>query len=157
MNSNVQTLFLDSCGLDVYKLESFVESVCDEMNIYNEYFSNIITSVVNLYESVCSHSAFKGSLKIDFYNDSNGLNFLFYINNESLMRELQVVLEDRASILDDDNYDWIFILDRLCDRIELLEEGILLQYDIKSINAELANVRVMFLKSYLVGDKVFNN
>ncbi|MBN2745313.1 MAG: hypothetical protein JXR34_01175 [Bacteroidales bacterium] len=73
------------------------------------------------------------------------------------MRELQVVLEDRASILDDDNYDWIFILDRLCDRIELLEEGILLQYDIKSINAELANVRVMFLKSYLVGDKVFNN
>ncbi len=157
MNSDVQTLYLDSCGANVNKLESFIERICDEMNIYNEYFSNITTSIVSLYESVCAHSEMQGSLKVDFYNDSNGLNFLFYIDNEALMQELQSVLWDRSSILEDEKYDWLFILDRLCDNIRLLEEGILLQYDIKSINAELANVRVMFLKSYLIGEKVFNN
>ncbi len=64
---------------EISKIENFVEQICDEYNIFNSYFGNILTALVGCCEIIIDH-IIKGKLdkreiKIAFSSAKNGLNF----------------------------------------------------------------------------------
>jgi hypothetical protein len=151
---DLRTLVISNKGADLNKLESYIESICDEFNVYNDCYGNLMLSIVSLYEQIVFVSPSDSKIKIDFFNSPRGLNFEFYTSNTHFLREVQVVLEERESIIDDDSYNWLFILEQLTDLMEVTEKSILIQFDIKSINAELAAARTIALKAYLHGQSI---
>lgn len=155
MKRDIKTILLNKGAEDLNRLESFIESVCDEFNVYNDYYGNIVLSVVSLFEAIAQKNIDNQPVKMEFYNEEKGLSFEIYPNNNKLIRESQLVLEERESILDDNSFDWLFIIDHLADNLLINDESIILQFDIKSINAELASNRILALKSYLQGQTIF--
>lgn len=137
-------------------VEKYIENICDEFNVYNDYYGNIVLCLVSLFEKLALDKSEYKDVDIEFYNDSNGLCFNVILNNESLLREAKLVLEERESILDDEQFNWLFIIDQLADQLKIGNHSLLMLFDIKSINAELAAFRAGTLRSYLKGQPISN-
>ena len=151
MKRDYREIKLGSSQNDFNTLESFIETICDEFNVYNDYYGNIHLSIVSVYEQMTGQNQPNDSIKLEFFNDSKGLNFVFYTTNTKFFREADVVLQEKDLLLTDDNYNWLFILDQLSDELTLTESDMQIVFDIRSIHAELASTRVGLLKAYFKG------
>ncbi|HSV76437.1 MAG TPA: hypothetical protein VLH37_05340 [Bacteroidales bacterium] len=58
------------------KVEFFVEKICDQFNIFNSYFGNILFSVCEVFTLLASETdSSKKKIQLYFYADAKGLNF----------------------------------------------------------------------------------
>jgi hypothetical protein len=151
MKRDIRELKLGNAIEDLNRLEQFVESICDEFNVYNDYYGNIQLSIVSTYEKLSDVTHPSDKVGLEFFNDGKGLNFVFYTSNTKFFREAQLVLQEKDLILSDENYNWLFILDQLSDELTIDDASLQILYDVRSINAELANSRIGLLKAYFRG------
>ena len=150
--NKTEKLVLKSDRLYINKVERFVEQICDEFNIYNNYYANILMSVIEAYTNAVKHGNKydeNKSVKIEFSSESNGLAFT--IEDEGNGYEIDSI-EDPTN-LDNEGVEGrgLFLIKSLSDQVEIENNGskLKLQFLISSINREMANKRNELFHKYV--------
>lgn len=146
----------------LHSLESYVERICDEYNIFNDYFGIILMSLNGIYEDSCKHVAEDElALTLVFENGSKGLIFKALAESNEILAKFELFQSDPESFFDDERLNVPFLLSNLSDRMYMQDGWVVMEYDIANINQELAQGRVDKLKAYFKGiiieDKSLSN
>ena len=153
--NKTEKLVLKSDKLYINKVERFVEQICDEHNIYNNYYANILLSVIEAYTNAVEHGNKydeNKSVKIEFSSESNGL--AFSIEDEGSGFEIENIPD--PTNLENEGVEGrgLFMINSLADQVELEDNGskIKLQFLISSINQEMASKRSELFHNYVNQD-----
>jgi len=153
--NKIEKLVLKSDKLYINKVERFVEQICDEYNIYNNYYANILLSVIEAYTNAVEHGNKydeNKSVKIEFSSESNGLAFT--IEDEGNGFEMESIPD--PTNLENEGVEGrgLFMINSLADQVELEDNGskIKLQFLISSINQEMASKRSELFHNYVNQD-----
>ncbi|MCX6277368.1 MAG: hypothetical protein NT004_04645 [Bacteroidetes bacterium] len=139
-----------------YRLERFVEEICDFHNITNEYFGNIQLATSEAAEVLFSlgSNTVSDCLNVSFEKSFKGL--IFKINlvgncNDFIVDEDLLDREIRRHQLGRE----IYIIKSLTDEFEINANGtgIHLIFYVSSINFEKSLQRIQFLKSFWEKEK----
>lgn len=146
-------LILPSLPENIHKVEKFVEDICDEYNINNTYFGNILVALTEAVENAMRHGNNNDptkNIQLTFSSKPEGLSFLiedegtgFDINNIPDPTDLNVDPEQIKG-------RGIFLIRNLADEIHFTNNGSSVEiiFKISSINHELAVSRMNLLKQY---------
>jgi len=136
---------------EIFKLERFVEEICDYYNINNEYFGNILLATTEAAGILFSLNEAKsdGKIYISFDRTPKGLIFKIRLgNNQGVKADTEDVLEleIRKHKLARD----IFIIKALTDEITISvnAKSIVLVFYVSSMNYEKSLLRINQLKEY---------
>jgi len=153
--NKTEKLVLKSDRLYINEVERFVEQICDEFNIYNNYYANILLSVTEAYTNAVEHgNKFdeNKSVKIIFSSESNGLAFT--IEDEGKGFEIENIPD--PTNLDNEGIEGrgLFMIKSLADNVEIENNGskLKLNFLISSINREMANKRNELFHNYINQD-----
>jgi hypothetical protein len=157
MEKGKQIITVKCDGREVNKIESFVDSICDEHNVYNNYFGNMVISLVSIHDECRNRKGDNAKMDFEFFTNSKGLNFRVYTQDEDMLKEAEMALSDSELMINDEKYNWIFLINSLCDELVVERSSLLLEYDVASINRELSASRVVSLRAYFKGATVEND
>ncbi len=138
---------------NIHQVEQFVENICDQYNINNTYFGNILIALTEAVDNAIIHGNKKDTSKyvtIGFESKPEGLVFSVSDQGSGF---------DPASVPDptDLKYDekstsgrGMFLIQHLADKFEYKKNGTIAEivFKISSINNELACERIKQLKQY---------
>jgi hypothetical protein len=157
MKRNLQNRYLRLImGKDhVQKVEKFVELICDDYNIYDEYYANIIAANTLLVECICELSK-NENVRVDirFIADIKGLRFEFHLGELFLdfakYFEIAANQEFNENEPLHENVHKLIVIKLLCDEFNFdQEEGMIqLCFRISGIKDTLANQRIELLSKY---------
>jgi len=137
----------------IYKVEQFIEAICDELNISNNYFGNISIGVLEAIENAIVHGNKNDSsreVKIKFEFRPGKL--IFRIADQGKGFDYQNVT-DPTEVEEDELKEagrGLFVMRLLADNVEYNERGneVKLTYEIKGISEEIVESRRAKLLSY---------
>jgi hypothetical protein len=136
---------------EIYKLERFIEEICDFNNIYHEYFGNILLATTEAADILFSlHDAAEGTnILVSFKRNSKGLVFNIKIDGiggNEIEGEDILDQEIRRHKLSRE----IYIIRALTDEITISvnARSIVLVFYVSSINYEKSLQRITKLKEY---------
>ena len=137
---------------ELYKLERFIEEICDFHNINNEYFGNILlasTEAANILISV-SEGKSGTALVITFEKTVKGFTFKLKFNGEDIPGGTDHFLE--TEIRKHKLAKEIYIIKALADEVTISVKGesITLTFYVSSMNDEKSLMRINKLKEYWV-------
>ena len=147
-----RTLKLKSVPENIHRIEKFVEEICDEYNINNTYFGNILVSLTEAMENAIYHGNRNDPRKnvyITFTSKPKGLMFQisdegegFDFNNIPDATDVQGNPEKKGT--------GIFLIRSLADEVHFKENGRVIQimFYISSINQQIAVERMNQLDSF---------
>jgi serine/threonine-protein kinase RsbW len=150
---------LKSDRLYINKVEQFVEQICDEYNIFTDYYGNILMSVIEAYTNAVEHGNHYDKNKhvqLRFESEPNGLSF--YIEDEGKGFDATNIPDPTDINSTGDEGRGLFTIQALADKVEFLNNGstIKLTFLISSINHEVASKRASLYHDY-VGLGIKNN
>jgi len=146
-------LILPSLPENIYQVEKFVEDICDEFNINNTYFGNILVALTEAVENAMKHGNGNNPSKhvqIIFTSKPEGLSFKikdegkgFDINNIPDPTDINADPEETKG-------RGIFLIKSLADDVKFLDKGktVEILFKVSSINSEMAVDRIRQLKKY---------
>ena len=135
---------------EMFKLERFIEEICDYHNINNEYFGNILLASTEAANILLSLSGKDGTafLVISFEKTIKGFTFKLKFNGEDFSNDEENYLEHeiRKHKLSRE----IFIVKALADEVTISVKGesITLTFYVSSMNYEKSLGRINQLKEY---------
>jgi len=137
---------------ELYKLERFIEEICDYHNINNEYFGNILlasTEAANILISVSSADK-ETSLLISFEKTVKGFTFKIKFEGFDFSEDQENYLE--KEIRKHKLAKEIYIIKALADEVTISVKGeaITLTFYVSSMNYEKSLMRINKLKEYWV-------
>jgi len=146
-------LVLPSLPENMHQVEKFVEDICDEYNINNTYFGNILVALTEAVENAMFHGNGNNPqkvVKIIFSSKPEGLSFVIKDEGEGFNIEQ---IPDPTDINVDTHElkgRGIFLIRTLADEIHYSDNGRSLEilFKISSINSETAINRINQLKKY---------
>ena len=152
ITENLQ-LILPSLPENINQVEKFVEDICDEYNINNTYFGNILVALTEAFENAIVHGNGRNpdkNVHIIFTSKPEGLSFI--VKDEGEGFDINQI-PDPTDINSDPNESkgrGIFLIKSLADEVKFLENGTSVEilFKISSINSELAIDRINQLKMY---------
>ena len=144
---------------ELNRVIAFVENICDQYDIYNNYYGNIVTAITEaFYNAVIHGNKLDGTktINLDFKLQEYGLEFIISDQGQGF---------DRKSILDPtDNIDnktgnGLFIIEHLADKVEFDDKGskIHLKFYISTLNKESADKRTNILKEFFIQKEILEN
>ena len=137
---------------ELYKLEKFVEEICDFHNINNEYFGNILLASTEAASILISVSGKGGisDLAITFEKTIIGFTFNLNFTGQDTLHEEENFLEQeiRKHKLSRE----IYIVKALADEVTISVKGesIILTFYVSSMNYEKSLSRINKLKEYWI-------
>jgi len=153
MISETLQLVIPSLLGNIHQVEKFVEDICDEYNINNTYFGNILVTVAEAFENAVKHGNGDDPSKnvtIIFTSRPEGL--LFTISDEGNGFDVDQIPDPTDINIDIDQIKGrgIFLIKSLADEVRFPENGkkVEILFKISSINSELAIDRMNQLKEY---------
>lgn len=135
---------------ELFKVEQFVEEICDYYNINQEYFGNILLATTEATGILLSLNDCKGKGKvlISFERSSKGLIFKIKLSSDvgETVKEDLLEQEIKRYKLSKE----IFIVKALADEItiSLTGKSVTMVFYISSINYEKSLKRITTLKEY---------
>jgi len=151
MKKDYRELELNGSG-ELYKLEKFIEEICDFHNINNEYFGNILlasTEATNIMMSLGRDSG-KGDLVVSFEKKTKGFTFKIRFESYSGQEETDFSIEREVRKLKLTKE--LYIIKALADEVTISIKGemIILTFYVSSMNYEKSIERINKLKEYWV-------
>jgi len=153
MISEKLQLILPSLAENIHQVEKFVEDICDEFNINNTYFGNILVVLTEAVENAMKHGNGndpKKNVQIIFTSKSEGLSFT--ISDEGNGFDVSQIPDPTDLNVDPDEIKGrgIFLIKSLADEVKFLNNGKTVEiiFKISSINSEMAIERIKQLKKY---------
>ena len=151
-------LILSSTPHNIHQIERFVEDICDEYNINNTYFGNILVVLTEAVENAMKHGNsydITKNVEISFTSKPEGLSFI--IKDEGNGFDISNIPDptDLKSNPDELKGRGIFCIRTLADEVRFFDGGKSLEilFKISSINNEMALDRINKLKYYSIGVK----
>jgi serine/threonine-protein kinase RsbW len=151
------TLKLKSVPANIHRLEKFVEDICDEYNINNTYFGNILVALTEAFENACIHGNLNDpekNINIIFHSEPKGL--LFEVKNEGNGFDYKNI-PDAVDVVGnpDKKGTGIFLIKSLADEVKFKDNGrgIQLIFYISSINQQMSDERINQLNAFRVNEK----
>lgn len=146
-----QILKLNSETSELLKVESFVESICDDFSINNNYFGIILIAVTEAVENAIKHGNNNESQKevtVTFESGPSGLTFT--IADQGHGFDFNAISDPTQENINPDQGRGIYLMKSLADEVNFGETGnqIILTFKIASINNELSVDRISQLKKY---------
>jgi hypothetical protein len=137
---------------ELYKLERFIEEICDFHNINNEYFGNILlasTEAANILISVSGEETTEG-MAVTFEKTMTGFTFKLKFLGQNIFVEQENYLEQK--IKRNKLAKEIYIVKALADEVTISVNGesITLIFYVSSMNYEKSLQRISKLKEYWV-------
>jgi serine/threonine-protein kinase RsbW len=146
-------LILPSLPENIHKVEKFVEDICDEFNINNTYFGNILVALTEAVENAMKHGNGNNPSKhvqVIFTSKPEGLSFV--IKDEGVGFDINLIPDPTDLTIDADQLKGrgIFLIKHLADEVHFTNNGSSVEviFKISSINQELAVERMNLLKKY---------
>jgi len=137
---------------ELFKLEKFIEEICDYHNINNEYFGNILlasTESANILILVAGEEQ-ASKLIISFEKTVKGFTFKLKFSGKNVFNDKDHILEQeiRKHRLTKE----IYIVKALADEVTISVKGesITLTFYVSSINYEKSLLRISQLKDYWI-------
>jgi serine/threonine-protein kinase RsbW len=139
-----EKITLKSDRLYINEVERFVEQICDEQNIYNSYYANILTSIIEAYTNAVEHGNKydeNKNVSIIFSKEQNGLSF--QINDEGEGFDINAIPDPTDLSNEGVEGRGLFMINTLSDKVEFENNGstMKLNFLISSINREAATHR----------------
>ena len=153
MGTKELSLELESQLSQLHRVEAFIESLCDEYNVYNNYFSNIMVAVTEAFLNAVIHgNKLNVSKKIllSFKSSSSGL--LFTIEDQGEGFDIDSIPDPTKEKLDASNGGrGIYLIKHLSDEVQFINNGrkIEMLFKISSINYESSLSRANMFKEYV--------
>jgi len=146
-----QILKLSSQQSELLKVESFVESICDEFSINNNYFGIILIAVTEAVENAIKHGNHNEAEKeviVTFESGQSGLTFTIADQGQGF--DFNSVSDPTQENINPEQGRGIYLMKSLADEVNFGETGsqINLIFKIASINNELSVDRISQLKKY---------
>lgn len=153
MISDKLQLIFPSLPENIHQVEKFVEDICDEYNINNTYFGNILVALTEAVENAIVHGNNKNpekNVEIIFVSKPEGLSFT--IKDEGKGFDINQIPDptDLNVNPDEQKGRGIFLIKSLADEVNFLKngKGVEILFKISSINNEIAVDRINQLKNY---------
>lgn len=148
-----QFLSLKSTKENIHQVERFVEDICDEFNINNTYFGNILVALTEAVSNAIVHgnkNEENKDINITFESKPIGLSFTIQDQGEGFDFNNIPDPTDLAVELKEEEGRGIFLMKALADEVNFLDKGksIELIFKISSINQELALDRIKQLQLF---------
>jgi serine/threonine-protein kinase RsbW len=148
-----QFLSLKSTKENIHQVEKFVEDICDEFNINNTYFGNILVALTEAVSNAIVHgnkNEVNKDIHITFESKPIGLSFTIQDQGNGFDFNNIPDPTDLAVELNEEEGRGIFLMKVLADEVNFLENGksIELIFKISSINQELALERIKQLQLF---------
>ncbi len=118
---------------DTTKIEFLIEEICNELNLNDSYFGNLIVAVLtatNCFEH-CEQTNRIGKIKIEVSKKGRGLIFNFIADKE-IKRLCCFEDEIEESKIKSDNDKNAFVIRKLSDKIEKTDKNIKLIFEISN-------------------------
>jgi serine/threonine-protein kinase RsbW len=151
------TLKIKSVAANIHKLEKFVEDICDEFNINNTYFGNILVTLTEALENAIYHGNKSNpdkNIQITFESKPKGL--LFTIADEGEGFDYNNI-PDATDVEGnpDKKGTGLFLIRSLADEVKFKDNGCTIQimFYIASINQQIALDRIAQLNSLSQANK----
>lgn len=143
----------------IHEVEGFVEDICDEFNIFNSYFGNILLCVTEAFQNALVHGNKedeKKRIKVTF--ESLPLGLYFRIEDEGEGFNYEPYLEKEYFPENGDNRNGLFLIKSLSDEVHFYNDGrcIEIVFCISSINLDKLIDRVKNLDDYFKKSSVEN-
>ncbi len=147
-----RTLKLKSLPSQIHLIERFVEDICDENNINNTYFGNILVAVAEAFENAVYHgnrNQVSKEIVLTFESREKGLMFEVRDQGEGFNID-QVPDATDVENNPDKKGSGIYLIRSLADEVRHLDQGRCIQmlFYISSINQQMADARVKKLKEF---------
>jgi len=146
-------LVLSSLPENIHQVEKFTEDICDEYNINNTYFGNILVALTEAVENAMLHGNENNPAKkvqITFSSKPEGLSFI--VKDEGKGFDISKIPDPTDLNTDPQELKGrgIFLIRTLADEIRYSDKGRTLEiiFKISSINREMAVNRIDELKKY---------
>lgn len=137
---------------EIFKLERFIEEICDYHNINNDYFGNILLASTEAANILLSLSGDKQQafLIISFEKTMKGFTFKLKFSGDDFSNDDENFL--KQEIRKHKLAKEIFIIKALADEvtISLKGESITLTFYVSSMNYEKSLTRINKLKEYWI-------
>ncbi len=139
----------------IKQIEKFVEVICDDQHIYDEYYANIIAANTMFAEYICEFYD-NDSHKVDilFFRDKSGLRFRYdlgelFLDIASFYEKLKQLQIERIESIDS-NLQSMMAIYLLCDDIFIDSENSVIElfFRITGVNELLTVQRIELLKKY---------
>lgn len=137
------------------ELEAFLDKICDDFHIYDDYYGNIIASITAAYELISTISKSPDTISIRFQSGPTGVRFTIPLGDHFLelaarMQKMQNTTH--TDMLEDpDEADQLMMqLDLLSDDLSLdgEEQAMEIAFHITGINDMLSLQRTQLLDNY---------
>jgi serine/threonine-protein kinase RsbW len=152
MNDLYKEIRINSALINLFKVEKFVEEICDAYYITNSYFGNILISVGEAVKNAIIHGnkeVEKKIVRICFRRIQNGLSFTIIDEGKgfdfhSVPNPVEIQNESANSA------NGIFLIRSLSDKVcyNLKGNQIEIEFHISSINQETTLNRINRLSQY---------
>lgn len=157
-NLKVRTLEFSSVIKNINLVERFIDEICDEYNINNTYFGNILVSLTESVKNAIIYGNKKNpdkKVKVKFISNSAYLSF--FISDEGQGFKISNTYNpDDLYNNNNNNGRGLYLIKKLSDKVKFYNKGsqIELIFYISSINLQLSVYRVKKLNTYFK-DKSF--
>lgn len=150
MNNNY-TVSVELNPNSIRNIESFVDSVCDQLFINDTYYGNILMSVTELFNYLVENNEYK-QLEITYNSNYEKMTIGFQpVDNHVVISfSSKTDIED---IIKGDNEKTMYLISSLVDNIIIENEKLLLEYDISALHNEIYQKRKSLLKEYFTIQK----
>ena len=131
----------------IRNIESFVDTICDQLFINDTYYGNILMSLTELFNYLLINNQ-KENLNITYNSDYKSIVISFQpIDLQFLTRFSEAVDVDK--ILHKNNDENIFLIQSLVDNITISNNDTLsFEFDISALHNKIYNQRASTLKKY---------
>jgi len=141
---------------EMWKMEKFIEEICDEYNVNNSYFGNILIAVSEAVQNAMVHgnqSDSEKTIKIRFNTVPDGL--VFSVQDEGNGFNFRHI----PDILDAAEGEYpgrgLFLIRRLGDSVRFNKKGnrIDILFKVSGINRQISKIRIDQLEKYFSKDR----
>ncbi len=152
MVNNNQKVSVELTPNNIRNIESFVDSVCDQLFINDTYYGNILMSVTELFAFLVENNEFN-NLEITYNSNYEKMTIGFQpIDNQIITSFSSKV--DFEDIIKGEREKTLFLINSLVDNITIEKDRLSLEYDISALHNEIYQKRKSLLKEYFTKQKV---
>lgn len=148
-----RSLILQSVPSEIHKLERFTEELCDEYNINNSYFGNILVALTEAFENAMIHGNHNDpSRKVSITFENRPKGFLFEVRDEGKGFDFHLV-PDATDVEGnpEGKGTGLFLIRSLADEVNFADHGrcIRMLFSIASINQQMSIERRNLLNDFI--------
>lgn len=147
MVNNNQSVSIKLQPNSIRDIESFVDTICDQLFINDTYYGNILMSLTELFNYLHINNQ-KEDINITYNSDYKDIVMSFQPIDYQLIKRFSVTI-NVDEILLQNNDETIFLIQSLVDNITIKNEDTLsFEFDISALHNEIYNQRAATLKKY---------